>query len=60
MFSNQSQKWIYFLRTKLIQFENYEQSDDTIAVNYWYDREYDQSYTKEKFINELIDHLEVN
>ena len=36
-------------------FHQVYQSDDTIAVNYWYDRIYDQSYTKETFINTVLE-----
>lgn len=38
-------------------FHEVSQVDHTVAVNYWYDRAYDQSYTKEKFINDIVDQL---
>lgn len=36
-------------------FHQVHQIDCTIAVNYWYDRSYDQHYTKEKFIDQLVE-----
>ena len=38
-------------------FHQVYQSDKTIAVNYWYDRIYDQSYTKETFVNSVLESL---
>jgi len=39
-------------------FHEVHQSDGTIAVNYWYDRSYDQNYTKEKFIDQIAELIE--
>jgi len=38
-------------------FHQVYQEDITIAVNYWYDRAYDQRYVKERFIDQLAELL---
>ena len=38
-------------------FHQVHQTDQTIAVNYWYDRAYDQNFTKETFIDKVAEIL---
>lgn len=41
-------------------FHQVHQTDETIAVNYWYDRSYDQRYAKDRFLDEIADLIHEN